>query len=252
MCLETMKLARDLCLCILLLSLTGLAILTARVLYVLPAEIDRTRSEILAEVDTQIRETRTALLAEVEKQSTELQQSASSQIDMGLLLTHRHLTAIEDLVDNRSAQALYLADTRAKEITHTLEGFRKDVQPTLAGIDELTASYAALPGQLGKELQPAWQAIQPEITCRTLAGAGYGGCWHSRITGLFGEAERVGGVFTQKFPAFSDSVTGIAADVHTATHHYLAPGPPGWKGRLEQVGKITLGLGTAALRGGVF
>jgi hypothetical protein len=136
-------------------------------------------------------------------------------------------------------------------------GIRSDLQPTVSAttatvtkIGNAADTYRALPSQLANS--PAWLSLQPEITCRQLDGTGYGGCWHSRITALMGEAARVGGVFTQRFPSMADSATGIASDVRGFTHKYVDPHPMKTGDYFKAAGKITLGLGVAGLRGGVF
>jgi len=112
------------------------------------------------------------------------------------------------------------------------------------------------------EFRPAWLSLQPEITCRQLDGSGYGGCWHSRVTGLLGEALNVGGVFTQHFPILSTSITGIAKDTHgiigNVREKYFTPEPPaktfGEKVRrvLKRVWTYASALVLALAKGGSF
>jgi hypothetical protein len=109
------------------------------------------------------------------------------------------------------------ADARTGEALGIVKDLNGDLKPLLAKATTLTANYAALPDRLAAEMRPSWLAIQPEITCRQADGTGYGGCWHSRVTGLMGEALKVGGVFTQKFPSLADSTTGIASDIRSMT-----------------------------------
>ncbi len=120
-----------------------------------------------------------------------------------------------------------IAVTQAVE---PIQGIRADLGPVLANAAALTVAstrlvdnYAALPAQLSTELRPSWLAIQPEITCRQLDGSGYGGCWHSRITGLMGEAVNVGGTFTKHFPSLVSSFDGIGVDTHKFTTKFTAP-----------------------------
>ncbi len=122
------------------------------------------------------------------------------------------------------------SDARLGDMLSEVQQLRTSVTPlvgsaaaTLDGATRLMERYRLVPDELGAAAQPAYLALLPEVTCRTAAGDGYGGCWHSRVTALMGEAARVGGVFTQRFPEFSGSVTGIATDVHTFTSRAVAP-----------------------------
>jgi hypothetical protein len=138
------------------------------------------------------------------------------------------------------------------EVTGKLGPVMVAAADTTRKVGTLANTYSALPGQIGTRLQPSWLALEPEITCRHADGTGFGGCWHSRITGLMGEAVRVGGVFTQTFPSLADSVTGIASDAHGFTRKYVMPHPMRKRDYFKAAGTITLGLGVAGLRGGVF
>lgn len=113
-------------------------------------------------------------------------------------------------------------------------------------------TYNDLPASIGQELRPSWLALQPEITCRQLDGTGYGGCWHSRITGLMGEAVKVGGVFTQHFPSLVTSWDGIQTDVHGWTAKYVMPHKLTTWGKIKVGLDLTKDVGIAGLRGGVF
>ena len=95
---------------------------------------------------------------------------------------------------------------------------------------------------MGERLAPSWAKLEPEITCQLADGTGYGGCWHSRITALLGEAANAGGVFTRKFPAFADSTAGIAQDVHKFTSKAVAP--RGFWGTFKDL----VGTGSGAVR----
>ena len=179
------------------------------------------------------------VLAQVDKHATRIEaRVASIQGDARELATGANARVGDTLarVDDAIAQV--------KEI-------RGDLKPVLSGAATLEANYAALPAQIGAQVQPAWLAMEPEFTCRHADGTGYGGCWHSRFTGLFGEAERVGGVFTQQFPLLSASVTGIAADAHGFTKKYVMPHKLTLGDKFKMGGTIVLGLGSSALRGGV-
>lgn len=134
---------------------------------------------------------------------------------------------------------------------------RENVAPVLAALAGTTGkigtaadTYAALPAQFAQS--PAWLALQPEITCRQLDGSGYGGCWHSRVTALMGEAARVGGVFTQRAPQFVDATLGIEQDVHGWTNKYVLPHKLTFWGKVKVGLLATKDIGIAGLRGGVF
>jgi len=146
------------------------------------------------------------------------------------------------------------------------EGLHQSAKPVLNNLAEterkfglMADKYAAVPDRLGAELRPSWMALQPEITCRQADGSGYGGCWHSRITGLLGEALKVGGVFTQKFPELADNFVkiegdfhGILSDGHQWTAKYVVPHPMKKRDYFKAIGKGALGVGIAGLHGGVF
>jgi hypothetical protein len=166
------------------------------------------------------------------------------------------ITALRGDVMTRVDKIEADANGRTGEALAIVAGIRQDAVPVLTSSARLMNTYAAVPAQLGAELRPSWRAIQPEITCRQADGSGYGGCWHSRITGLMGEALKVGGVFTKHFPSMVASVDGIGVDVHSMTtaadHRFFNPGPKTKKQKFEAAGKLIIGLGTAGLRGGVF
>jgi hypothetical protein len=154
-----------------------------------------------------------------------------------------------------NVQAQYATD----KLVGQLREFRWDLAPTLTAIppaihniQELATTYNAVPTLLAQELTPSWEALQPEITCRTLTGQGYGGCWHSRITGLFGEAEKVGGVFTQKFPTLVDSVNGITTDARAWTDKYVMPHPQTFGQKVWSGFKTGGAIGIGLARAGIF
>jgi hypothetical protein len=179
--------------------------------------------------------------------------------------TFREIRGFRTAADARFGDTLQTAN-RALGVVETLQ---TSVKPALDGLAKTEArfgaladSYGALPDRLAFELRPAWLSLQPEITCRQLDGSGYGGCWHSRVTALMGEAARVGGAFTQKFPALSESITGIAEDFHGITANvrgkYFTPEPPAKtfgekiKRFLKRAWEFASGLALALARGGAF
>jgi hypothetical protein len=175
--------------------------------------------------------------------------------------TFREIRGFRTAADARFGDTLARAD-RALGIAENLQ---TSVKPVLDGVTKTEASFGALadsyrvlPDRLAFEFRPAWLSLQPEITCRQLDGSGYGGCWHSRVTALMGEAVRVGGVFTQKFPEMADNFVriegdfhGILDDAHKWTTKYVVPHPMTTGQKFKAAGTIFLGLGTSALRGGV-
>ncbi len=199
-----------------------------------------------------------ALRSSVAAQATAVGQDANSTVKQFLTVA-----------DRRIGETL----TRADRALSVFEGIRGDLQPTLAALPPAVAQaqgtlyaasetlasggslldrYRLVPDEVGARLQPTFLALEPEFTCRTVAGDGYGGCWHSRVTALMGEAARVGGVFTQRFPEMADSVTGIAADAHGWTSKYVQPHPMKLADYFKGAGRLIFGAGVAALHGGVF
>jgi hypothetical protein len=179
---------------------------------------------------------------------TAIQHDLFQRWDVSLGVLRENASRGLGIVDQRSGEALDAIHGGIAE----LRGARADLFPVLANAAALEARYTALPDQISATLRPSWVKLQPEITCTLPDGSGYGGCWHSRITGLLGEAVKVGGVFTQQFPLLSKSLTGIAADTHGWTQKYVAPHPMKTGDYFKAAGKVTLGLGVAGLKGGIF
>lgn len=202
--------------------------------------------QILPVAQTEVRHAADALIGEVRGAREDLAgQLSSARLDM--LGPDGRFVALQSAVLQRADEGLRIIDATRRE----------GVQPVLVAaagaigkIGATADTYAALPAQVAQS--PAWLALQPEITCRQLDGSGYGGCWHSRVTALMGEAARVGGVFTQRFPSLAESATGIAGDIHGWTNKYVMPH------KLTTWGKIKIGLGVtrdigvAGLRSGAF
>jgi len=155
-------------------------------------------------------------------------------------------------------RALGIAENLQTSVKPAMDGLAK----TEASFGALADSYGALPDRLTFEFRPAWLSLQPEITCRQADGSGYGGCWHSRVTALMGEAAGVGGIFRQRFPQLSESVTGIAADFHGITANvrgkFFTPEPPAKtfgeriKRVLKRVWTFASALALALAKGGAF
>jgi hypothetical protein len=207
----------------------------------LPDQIALTRSALIGEVvavrkdlDEQIAAARADVLARSEREAGRLRRDLFAETD-----------AIRATADRRLGDTLARADAALA----TVEGLREDIKPVIenAAVTERSAAslmdaYRALPAQMGERLAPSWARLEPEITCRFADGTGYGGCWHSRVTALLSEAANAGGVFTKKFPAFADSATGIAKDVHTFTSKAVAP--RGFWGTFKDL----VGTGSGAVR----
>ncbi len=196
--------------------------------------------------------TRSALVGEVAAARTDLLARSERQMD----LVRRDLVAETDRMRDTADRRLGDTLARADAALATAAGVRSDLQPVLrnAAATEESASamldaYRVLPAQLSETLAPSWEKLQPEITCQSADGSGYGGCWHARITAVLGEAANAGGVFTKKFPAFADSTAGIAHDVHTFTSRAVAP--RGFWGTFKDLvgtgSGVTRALGAAGL-----
>ena len=173
-------------------------------------EADKTRTWL----GGQIAETRGALLAEIARQGDGLRGDARGQV----VELRKDVMARVDRTESDANQRTSEAISVVREFRTTADGRLASIQelltPPLAASTRLMDTYSALPGQVGAQLAPSWAALQPEITCRWANGTGYGGCWHSRITGLMGEAVQVGGVFTQHFPSLANSIDGIGVSVN--------------------------------------
>jgi hypothetical protein len=141
----------------------------------------------------------------LERQANQLRADVMLRVDGIAGRANGQVTSLRTEVLERVDRGLTLADSRLSAAQSSLDGLRGDLQPVLRNAATLEANYATLPDRLSAELRPSWLAIQPEITCRQLDGAGYGGCWHSRITAVLGETAKAGGVFTQKFPMLVDT-----------------------------------------------
>jgi hypothetical protein len=148
--------------------------------------------------------------------------------------TMARIDSIAAKADERTGEVLEIARQTESDGRDQVAGARGDLNrqltaanstlsTTASSVNALSARYVEIPDQVANVLRPSFLSIEPEITCRHLDGSGYGGCWHSRVTGLLGEATNVGGVFVQRFPEFSGSVNGIAADVHKFTSKATAP-----------------------------
>jgi hypothetical protein len=203
----------------------------------LPHEIGLTRAALTGEIAA----TRNALASQLEAARRDVLQRSERQAQ-GL---RRDLAAA---TGNLTATA----DRRAGDALATLESLRQDWRPALqnASAAERSATalldaYSALPAQFSRRMAPSWDKLEPEITCRLASGAGYGGCWHARVTAVLGEAANAGGVFTRTFPSFAGSATGIASDVHLFTSKAVAP--RGFWGTFKDL--ITTGSGVTRALG---
>jgi hypothetical protein len=188
----------------------------------LPNEIALTRGALLAQID----DARQDLISQIGVARRDVLTRSERQVEGLRSDLVAETSAIRDTADRRLGDTLARADTALA----TLESLRQDLKPAIenAALTEQSAAslldtYTALPAQVGERLAPSFAKLEPEVTCQLANGAGYGGCWHARITAVLGEAANAGGVFTRKFPAFADSATGIAKDVHTFTSKAVSP-----------------------------
>lgn len=225
-------------------SASYLLIVTAQTEKTLPALIDARAQSIqdrlMAEVGLH------AVIVEelVNARTTDLLAIANGAIQRADVRTADATQAIVQIADH--------ADSQITGIRTDLNGQLGTLNSTLANaaqpIDQLAARYTLIPDQLAAAAAPSWAAIEPEITDRR-DGHGYVG-WHSRITGLMGEAVNIGGVFTQHFPALSTSITGISVDAHTFTSRAVAP--RGFWGNFKDVLGTSSGVVRAGAAAGIF
>lgn len=209
-------------------------------------QIQREGDATRAAATVAIADTRKGLLAEVRRLRGEMM----TRID-----------SIAAKADERTGEVLEIARQTEADAHDQVAGARGDLtrQLTVANgtlstaassVNALSARYVEIPDQVANVLRPSIEAVEPEITCRHLDGSGYGGCWHSRVTGLLGEATNVGGVFVRRFPEFSASVNGIATDVHKFTSKATAP--RGFWGTTKDVIVTGSGITRAASAAGLF
>ena len=217
-------------------------------------------------------ETEKVLPKLVDERAAYVQSALSAQLSI-------HADSIENILDRRSGAALDvigkainradwrfgevvgIADRAVNDADQQLTDIRSDadahlvtlnktVSDTLLPFDQLATRYMQIPDQLATAAAPSWAAVEPEITCRHADGTGYGACWHSRITGLMGEAVNIGGVFTKNFPQLSLSITGIATDAHTFTSRAVAP--RGFWGNFKDIIGTSSGVVRAGAAAGIF
>ncbi len=200
------------CLCALILT-------TRQTVELIPVEMDYTRWALVDRLD----KLQVAALNEIDSQANGIRKDLQKDVKM---ITNKSDAQIADIATKADAQLTGIRKDMKESVALAIAPItemRTDLKPLLASSTRLVDNYAALPGQLSTELRPSWLAIQPEITCRQLDGSGYGGCWHSRITGIMGEAVNVGGVFTKHFPSLVSSWDGIGVDTHKFTTKFTAP-----------------------------
>jgi hypothetical protein len=217
--------------CMLLAVLTVLAAEAAlffaaatATIHAVPGQIDAARIETLALVDRHAQALRVDAFQEIDAQALLLQrQIAATRMEAMAEIDAIRAGAIQTAAALVTEADLARQDAR-EQLTATNYILARGVGAAMETADHansLIDAYGALPATVAKS--PAWLAIKPEITCRHADGSGYGGCWHSRVTAVLGETANAGGVFVKQFPAFSDSVTGIAEDVHKFTSKAVAP-----------------------------
>lgn len=216
--------AREVLLCVLLLSMAALVVVVLNVVIDIPRRLDLSGMALSVEVKA----LREGLIGEV--------QATRQDIDQQLTGIRSDSTAT--LRDFRMVADQRLGDTltRADRTLSLLEGMRGDVQPVLASLPpavaQLTASTAkTLAGvdaltQDGKDsLDDVYYDIKASVESGTVA-----------MRGVAETAEAVG----KATPAIAASASGIAADIHTATNDFVRP-RTFWqkvKAWLETTGKI--------------
>jgi len=188
----------------------------ATVIRQVPAEVAALRRD----VDQQVTLLRTA----ADAQATATREALVLQIAAARAdVTHQILPVL----DARLAAIQRDADQQLGQANETLrrsgETLGLSAEKITASAETLTGRYTRLPDELALTLRPSWVALEPEFTCRRPDGSGYGGCAHSRVNALLGEAARAGGAFARDFPLLSGSITGIASDAHTFTSRAVAP-----------------------------
>jgi hypothetical protein len=222
------------------------ATLLVAVLYVI--EMERAALEIEKQAAITIRETPDKLIAAIHAEGDATRMAAVSQIAATLA---RVDSAIALASDTETDAAWQIAGIRkdirgiAGQLTAVVQAQGDQANRTLAvalngegGIIPAATSFLATYQRIPADLSaaPAWKSLEPEITCRTPTGYGYGGCMRARINGLLGEWERTGAQITKASPAFIGAATGIAVDVHTFTTKAVAP--PTIKGRIWEALKV--------------
>ena len=200
-------------------------------------------SNVRTDLTGQIAEAREGVLDTVNNQFSALRFEVKDELGDALGVADRRLG--DTLASANAAIAV------VKETADAAKPVLENAAVTESSATQLLDTYRVMPSQLAAEFAPSWASLQPEITCRQANGTGYGGCWHSRITALMGEAANVGGVFTQKFPGMADSFTGIAGDTRRFADKYVDPHPQTFKQKIWTGFKLVFGGAEAAARGGL-
>lgn len=217
----------------------------------------QTERSLPALIDTRVQAIQDRLMADIDLHAGVVESMVIGRTGDVLAIANGAVQRADARTAEAEADVVRIADHADSQIT----GIRTDINGqmvSLSGIirdavqpvDDLARRYTLIPDQLATVMAPSWAATEPEITCRHADGSGYGGCWHSRITGLMGEAVNIGGVFTQHFPALSTSITGIAVDAHTFTSRAVAP--RGFWGNFKDIVGTSSGLVRAGAAAGVF
>ena len=214
----------------------------------MPVQIQATRTALIEQAD----ELRTAAIAEVDKQATLLQMQLAAARRDAMAEIDRQATGLQLQIADARSDAMAEIHGQALLLQAQIGETRRDavaaITPASDAAVELMNAYAVLPDRFYNS--PEWLKVRPEITCLNVDGSGYGGCWHARITAVLGEAANAGGVFTKKFPAFADSTTGIAKDVHTFTSKTVAP--RGFWGTFKDFVAAGSGIARAGAAAGLF
>lgn len=226
----TIKDVRDMLLCVLILAFSAFVINGI----MLETSIANAVEELPGQIDARILSVDNHLTGQIETAIGDLNGRAMQSLDMvdrQVTGTRMDLkTEIEGLRSDLTGTVLVTLDKRIEsaqsDANAQLTVFNGSMSQTGAALAQTANTYNSLPGLLGARLAPAYASLEPEITCRHPDGTGYGGCWHSALTGLMNESKVTLGQITvasKEFPSLTHSFAGISKDVNRFTDKAVAP-----------------------------
>ena len=230
----TIKDVRDMLLCVLILAVSAFVINGI----ILETTVANAVEELPGRIDARILSVDNHLTGQIETAIGDLNDRAMQSLDMvdrQVTGTRTDLkTEIEGLRGDLTGTVLIHLDRQLDVLGDNLNSQATTFNGTLAAaglaVTQTAKTYAVLPGLLGARLAPAYDAIEPEVTCRrTLpdgSTVGYGACWHSAVTGLMNESKVTLGQITvasKEFPSLTRSFAGISKDVNRFTDKAVAP-----------------------------
>ena len=237
--------------CVLILAVTALVINGI----MLESSIAVAFEEIPGRLDQRVLSVDNHLTGQIQTAIGDLNDRAMQSLDM----VDRQLTGtrtdlkgeIEGLRGDLTGTVLIHLDRQLDVLSDNLNSQATTFNGTLAAtglaVTQTANTYTVLPGLLGARLAPAYDALEPEMTCRrTLpdgSTVGYGTCWHSAVTGLLQEGKNVGGVFTQRFPQMADDLSAIEHDSRKVADKFVEP--PKWYERVLAQESIAARIGLA-------